>query len=322
MIFSTYPKALALAALVGAALASAAPARAQANDGASAGMPAMDHSRMEGMDHGHTDHGQHGMGHGQHGQTHDMDHGRHNGTHAPSVESRTPIPRLTDADRKAAFLDSAGHAVHDKMINSLFLVDRLEWQDARNGSALNWDFKGWIGGDIDRLWFSSEGERLGGSLHEAEIQALWGHSISPWWDLVGGVRHDFKPGSSQTWAAFGVQGLALYNFEASAIAFVGENGQTAARLKGEYDILITNRLILQPAAEVNFFGKNDEGRGIGRGLSSTEVGIRLRYEIRREFAPYLGVTWNRVYGKTADYARDHGESRGDTRFVVGVRMWF
>jgi copper resistance protein B len=154
------------------------------------------------------------------------------------------------------------------------------------------------------------------------VQALWGHSITPWWDLVGGIRHDFKPGESQNWAAFGLQGLALYNFESEITGFVGDSGQTALRLKGEYDILITNRLILQPMAEVNFYGKNDPGRDVGAGLANSEIGLRLRYEIRREFAPYIGVTWNRSYGNTADFVRADGGNRSETRFLVGVRMWF
>ncbi|WP_415830228.1 copper resistance protein B [Bordetella flabilis] len=238
------------------------------------------------------------------------------------TQSRTPIPVLTDADRRAAAFDSEGHMVHDTAINYQFLFDELEWQDAKDGSALNWDFTGWIGGDIDRLWLRSEGERTNGALEHAEVQALWGHSITPWWDLVGGIRQDSKPGPSQTWAAFGLQGLALYNFESEITGFVGDSGQTALRLKGEYDILITNRLILQPMAEVNFYGKNDAARGVGSGLANSEVGLRLRYEIRREFAPYIGVTWNRSYGNTADFARADGGSRSETRFLVGVRMWF
>jgi copper resistance protein B len=238
------------------------------------------------------------------------------------TQSRIPIPVLTDADRKAAAFDSGGHMVHDTAINYQFLFDELEWQDAKDGTALSWDFTGWIGGDIDRLWLRSEGERTNGALEHAEVQALWGHSITPWWDLVGGIRQDFKPGPSQTWAAFGLQGLALYNFESEITGFVGDSGQTALRLKGEYDILITNRLILQPMAEVNFYGKNDAARGVGSGLANSEVGLRLRYEIRREFAPYIGLTWNRAYGNTADFARADGASRSETRFLVGVRMWF
>ncbi|WP_140417181.1 copper resistance protein B, partial [Pseudomonas aeruginosa] len=168
----------------------------------------------------------------------------------------------------------------------------------------------------------SEGERLDGKTEDAEVQALFGHAIGPWWDLVAGVRQDFKPGSPQTWAAFGVQGLALYDFEAEVTAFLGENGQSALRLEGEYDILLTNRLILQPSAEVNLYGRNDPAHGIGSGLADSELGLRLRYEIRREFAPYIGVTWNRSYGNSADLARAEGEDDDEARFVAGIRMWF
>lgn len=247
---------------------------------ASNDMPGMDHSQMPGMDHSQMQ----GM---------DSMQGMEPMQSAPT-SSRTPIPALTAADRAAVYEDHGGHAVHDSAIHSFFLIDQLEWQDADDGSALSWDASGWIGGDIDRLWLRSEGERLNGKTEEAELQALWGHAVSPWWDLVAGVRQDFKPGDPQTWAAFGVQGMALYNFEAEATAFIGEGGQSAARLEGDYDILLTNRLILQPTAEANFYGKNDPARGVGSGLSDTELGLRLRYEIRREFAPYIGVTWNRV----------------------------
>ncbi|QLG91892.1 copper resistance protein B [Pseudomonas yamanorum] len=256
-----------------------------------------------------------------------MDHNTMPGmSHPPKVlaasQSRRPIPELTDADRAAVYDAPGGHMIHDSGINSLFLINQLEWQGSDDGSALSWDAKGWVGGDIDRLWLRTEGERAGGRTEKAEIQALWGHAISPWWDLVGGLRQDFKPGDSESWAALGVQGMALYNFEAQATVFIGESGQTAARLEGDYDILLTNRLVLQPTAEVNFYGKNDPQRQIGSGLSESEIGIRLRYEIRREFAPYIGVTWNRAYGKTAEYASAEGDDRSNLRWVLGVRLWF
>ncbi|WP_454865444.1 copper resistance protein B [Pseudomonas hormoni] len=275
------------------------------------------------MDHSQMNHG------AMQGQMDSMDHStmdhsqmNHDDAETRRTTSRSPIPVLTDADREAAFPPLPGHKVHDSAINNFFLLDQLEYQDADEGSTLAWDAIGWIGGDINRLWLRSEGERTNGVTEDAELQALYGHSIGPWWDVVAGVRQDFKPESPQTWAAFGIQGLALYNFEAEATAFIGENGQTAARLEGEYDILLTNRLILQPTAEVNFYGKNDPQRGIGSGLANTEVGLRLRYEIVREFAPYIGVTWSRSYGNTADFAGDEGEDTNEARFVAGIRMWF
>ncbi len=287
----------------------ALPAAAESGMGAGQ-MQAMDHSKMQGMDQG---------------QMKGMDHSKMEGMQPakqPQTQRRTPIPPLPDADRAAVYKSPGGHEVHDTALNSFFIFEKLEWQDADDGSALNWEAQGWIGGDVDRLWLRSEGERTNGKTEEAEVQALWGHSISPWWDLVGGVRQDFKPGDPQTWAAFGIQGMVLYNFEAQATAYLGEGGQTAARLEGDYDILLTNKLILQPTAEFNFYGKNDPERGVGSGLSESAIGLRLRYEIRPEFAPYVGVTWNRAYGKTADYARDEGEDSNEARLVLGVRVWF
>ena len=237
------------------------------------------------------------------------------------TQSRTPIPALTDADRAAVYNAPGGHQVHDSGVNSMLLINQLEWQGG-DGNAQSWDIKGWVGGDIDRLWLRSEGERSAGRTESAEAQALWGHAIGPWWDVVGGMRQDFKPGDSQTWAALGVQGMALYNFEAEATLFVGESGHTAARLEGDYDILLTNRLILQPTAELNFYAQNDPQRGVGSGLAESELGLRLRYEVRREFAPYVGLSWNRTYGQTAQYARDEGEDVNQLHWVVGVRLWF
>ncbi|MCF5651183.1 copper resistance protein CopB [Pseudomonas syringae] len=266
---------------------------------------------MEGMDHG-----SHAM-HMDAGDSEDA-----TSTQTAPTQSRTPIPPITDADRAAVYTSHAGHQVHDSAINSYFLADKLEWQDANDGSALAWDLSGWIGGDIDRLLLRSEGERTNGKTEEAEIQALWGHSISPWWDVVAGARQDFKPGAPQTWAAFGLQGQAISDLDIEATAFIGEAGQTAARLEADYDLQLTSNVVLQPTAELNFYGKNDPQRGNGSGLSTSEFGLRLRYEITPQFAPYIGVSWDRSYGKTADYAREDDEDTQDARLVVGVRMWF
>ncbi|QHF07346.1 autotransporter domain-containing protein [Pseudomonas syringae UB303] len=267
--------------------------------------------------------GMEGMGHDSHAMHMDAGDSEDTpSTQAAPNQSRTPIPPITDADRAAVYTSHAGHQVHDSAINSYFLADKLEWQDANDGSALAWDLSGWIGGDIDRLLLRSEGERTNGKTEEAEIQALWGHSISPWWDVVAGARQDFKPGAPQTWAAFGLQGQAISDLDIEATAFIGEAGQTAARLEADYDLQLTNNLVLQPTAELNFYGKNDPQRGNGSGLSTSEFGLRLRYEITPQFAPYVGVSWDRSYGKTADYAREDDEDTQDARLVVGVRMWF
>lgn len=235
---------------------------------------------------------------------------------------REPIPEVTDADRRAAFPDVTGHAVHDNAIHTYWLLDRLEAWDADEGTGVAWEAQAWIGTDINRLWLRSEGERAGGHTEAADVEVLYGRSIARWWDVLVGVRHDFKPGDPQNFAAVGVMGLAPQRFEIQATAYVGERGQTAARFEVEYDLLLTNRLILQPLVEAEFHGKDDPARGIGSGLGTVEAGLRLRYHLRREFAPYIGIVRERTFGTTADYRRQDGEDIDDTRFVAGLRIWF
>lgn len=273
-------------------------------------------AQTESMEQGAMEHGSMDHGHGA--------HGGHAGMHqAPAGAPLPPnIPVLTDADRAAAFPTLTAHAPHGRSFNSLLLFDKLEYQDADDGSALVWDANAWIGGNVDRLWLRSEGERTNGRTEQAELQALWGHAIGPWWDLVGGLRQDFKPGSAQTWGAFGIQGMPFYGLETEITAYYGEGGQTSLRLEGDYEILLTNRLILQPTVEANLYGRNDRERGIGSGLGDIEAGLRLRYEITRQFAPYLGVSWGRLYGNSEDLARDEGEDEEEARLVAGIRLWF
>ncbi len=231
------------------------------------------------------------------------------------------IPRLTDEDRRAAFPDVGGHAAHDTALHSFVLFDQLEWQAIDEAGGFNVDSKGWVGRDRDRLWFRGETDSESGRIGEAQAHLLYGRQISRWWDVVAGVRQDVRPGPAQTWAAIGVQGLAPYWFEVEATAYVGPSGRTHARVEVEYDLRFTNRLILQPLLEVEVFGTSDPERGVGAGLSTTQLGLRLRYEWRREFAPYAGVTWNRKYGKTADVAAA-GDVATGARLAAGVRLWF
>lgn len=263
----------------------------------------MDHGAMPGMDHA-------AMGHGA-----DPD--------LPAdAAPRTPIPALTDADRAAAFPhDAHGHEVHDQRVFSYWLVDRLEWQDTEEGS-LGWEGLAWVGGDINRVWLRTEGEASDGEVESGNAEVLYGRSITPWWDAVAGVRHDFGHGPSRTYAAFGFQGLAPYKFEVEATAFVGANGRGGATLEAEYDTLITNRLILQWQGETTLYAKDDPEIGVGSGLSTIEAGARLRYEFSRRFAPYVGVEFERAFGETADLRRLEGEPTRDTRLVAGIRFWF
>jgi copper resistance protein B len=202
------------------------------------------------------------------------------------------------------------------------LLDRLEWQNAQEGDRGVWDASGWIGYDLNRLWWRTEGERIGGNFEAAEAHLLYGRAIARWWDLVVGLRQDFDPGPSRSYAALGIQGLAPYWFETQLTFYAGEQGQTAARLEAEYELLLTNRLILQPLLELNAYGQRDLQRGIGAGFSNVEAGLRLRYEIRREFAPYIGLNWNRSLANTADLIRTAGGDVDDLSMVLGLRMWF
>ncbi|MPZ20775.1 MAG: copper resistance protein CopB [Luteitalea sp.] len=231
------------------------------------------------------------------------------------------VPPLTDADREAAFPDVQGHKTLDNALNYFLLFDQLEGLAGGDQAAGSWDTKGWIGWDRDRFWFRTEGEGEGGRLGKAEAHLLYGRAIARWWDVVAGIRQDFEPGPAQTWAAIGIQGLAPYWFEVEATAYVGASGRTRFRLETEYELLLTNRLILQPLVEVNFAGKSDPERGIGAGLSTAEAGLRLRYEVRRELAPYIGVVWNRKFFGTADYAEAANEETRGVRFIFGVRFW-
>ena len=245
----------------------------------------------------------------------------------PAPGSQPPadaaVPPLTDADRAAAFPpDVHGHTVHDTAVNYHVLFDQLEWQYIHGAQGLRWDNTTWVGGDINRLWVKSEGEALDGVVDDAEIKVLYGRSLSRWWDVVAGIRQDIRPSPSHTWLAVGVQGLAPHWFEIDATFYVGSSRHIAARLEAEYEVLLTNRLLLQPLVEVSLAGNDDPDRGIGAGLSTGEVGFRLRYEIRREVAPYAGLVWHRKLFGTADFARAAGRDIGGWHLVAGLRTWF
>ena len=203
------------------------------------------------------------------------------------------------------------------------MIDQLETRvrDGRDGYL--WDAQGWYGGDIDKLWVKTEGEgTFGERTEQAEVQALWSRAITPWFDVQAGARYDVRPDPERGYAVFGLQGLVPYMFELDTAAFVSNEGDVSARLEGEYELLITQRLILQPRAEINLAVQEVRELGIGSGVNDVELGLRLRYEFAREFAPYIGVNWERKLGETADFARDDGESVDDLSFVAGVRLWF
>lgn len=203
-----------------------------------------------------------------------------------------------------------------------FMADRAEYRARAGGDGYLWDAQGWYGGDIDKLWIKSEGEgTFGEPIEQAEVQALWSHAVAPFFNLQGGVRHDFA-GPSRTHAVIGIQGLARYRFEVDAAAFLSTKGELTARVEAELDQRITQRLIAQPRFEVNFSAQDIPELGVGAGIDTAELGLRLRYEIQREFAPYIGIEQEWRIGRSADFARARGSDPSVTNFVVGVRIWF
>jgi copper resistance protein B len=202
------------------------------------------------------------------------------------------------------------------------LIDQLEYVHGTDAEGIALDAQTYFGGDANKLWFKLDGEHSAGHLHDTRTELLWDHATSAFWDTQLGMRHDFGDGPGRTWAAFGTQGLSPYWFDIEATAYVGQSGRTAGRVEAEYDVMLTQRLIFTPDLEINAYGKTDAARRIGAGLSNFELGLRLRYEISRQFAPYVGFDWNRRVGKTADLMRQAGEPAFDHAIVAGVRVWF
>jgi len=235
---------------------------------------------------------------------------------------REPIPAVTDSDRAAAFPDVAGHTVHDDGINWFALLNRLETWDADDGNAIGWEGSGWVGTDLDAYGCAARASRSTAASSRPMSKCFMAARSHGGGTSSAGVRHDFGEGPSQTFAAVGVMGLAPYMFEVEATAYLGESGQTGLGLEAEYETLFTNRLIGTWLVEAEVWGQDDPERGIGSGLSTLEAGFRLRYEFHRQFAPYIGVVWERAYGGTADYRREQRDDIEDTRVVAGVRIWF
>lgn len=202
------------------------------------------------------------------------------------------------------------------------LVDRLEAMQTSDNTAAAYDMQAWFGRDYDRAVLRAEGHYDNGAIEEARTELLWGHAVATFWDTLVGLRYDSGEEPDRTWLALGVQGLAPYWFDVGATGYIGEESHSALSLNAEYELLFTQRLILQPRVEANFYGKEDDERGIGSGLSELAAGLRLRYEIRREFAPYVGAEWVGKYGGTADFARAAGLDTSETLAVAGVRFWF
>ncbi|MEO7149853.1 MAG: copper resistance protein B [Rhodanobacteraceae bacterium] len=236
--------------------------------------------------------------------------------------SAPPNARSPDCSDGYRYTSMPGMHMPDDAPYGMLLLDQVEYADGNYGHLIFIDGEAYYGTDLNKLWVKSEGEHSGGKLQDLRTEALWDHAFATYFSTQLGVRRDFGQGPDRNWAAFGVQGLARYWFETEAFVYVGDSGRTAARLQAEYEESITQRLILQPKIEVNLYGRDDPQRGVGSGLSDAEFGLRLRYEIRREFAPYIGIVWRQRYGRTADFARTQDEHANDLQFVAGLHVWF
>ena len=234
-----------------------------------------------------------------------------------------PTLALTLAIAIPAFARAEEPAVlHDDHGPELFNMIKLEVDYAdRHGGLWNGHLDGWIGGDVERLWIRAAGEIADGDVEKAELQLFYGRNVHPFWDLLVGVRQDFEP-RGETYLAAGVVGLAPYFFETEATAFLSTEGDLSARFEQSFDLPITQKLIAEPHVELNLFAQDVPERGVGAGFSSIEVGLQLRYEIVRKFAPYVDLVWERDLGKTASITRAAGDDVEDTTLRIGVRAWF
>jgi len=221
-----------------------------------------------------------------------------------------------------ALFNNAYAAMADDPILTKVMINQLEVRHTNGPDPVVWDAQLWVGQDLNKFWLKTEGEYVDDELEEAEVQALYSRAIAPYWDLQIGWRHDFRPKPNRDWLVLAIEGLAPYFFEVNAAVFVGESGQISASIEAEYEIMLTQQWVLSPEVEIAAFTKNDEELEVGSGLSGMDLGLRLRYEITREFAPYIGVNWTKKFGQTASYAREHDEDTSDVQVVAGIRVWF
>lgn len=243
-------------------------------------------------------------------------------------EPPPPVPTDFAADRvfdpaAMASARAALRAEHGGSILSMVLLNVGEYQFRDDENGYRWDGEAWFGGDLNRLVIKSEGEGgIDSGVEAADVQALYSRAIGPYFDLQAGLRQDLQRGPKRTFATIGFEGVAPYWFETSGALFLSSKGELLGRLEGTYDLRLTQRWIVQPRVETNLSGQDIPELGVGSGISNIELGVRLRYEVKREFAPYVGVSFDRKLGGTADYARTLGKDVESTSFVIGMRAWF
>ena len=248
---------------------------------------------------------------------------------APAVDhsAHTASPAVVVGRDDSPAMQEALHMnrmMHGDSLNFLLLGERFEQAEDDGVTSRLWEAQGWYGSDINKFWFKTEGayDVDADATDHSEVQALYSRAIAPFWDLQAGVRRDDSGSASRTHAVLGLMGLAPYWFEVDAAAFLSEHGDVSARLETEYELRFTQKVILQPRLELNYSFADDPALGIGKGLSDVGFGLRLRYEVRREFAPYVGVDWSRAYGDTAALLRAAGRECEELKLIAGLRFWF
>jgi copper resistance protein B len=309
----------------------ASPVMAQEVDHSAHGAPSAEPAAPEpdhsGMDHGAMDHPQ--MDHGAMDHS-PMDHSQH-AMPAALAPAMAPPPRASEGPRHAAdavWGEAAMAPAREVMAleggRMQFGVVRLKRLEAALGDSEGyaWEAEALYGGDINRFVLTTEGEgEFGGSVHDADVEALWSHAIGPWFDMRAGVRLDLEP-ETRSHLALGVQGLAPWMIHVDAMAYLSDKGDVTATIEADHDMRITQSLILQPRVEFDLAAQDVPERGLGAGLSSVEAGLRLRYEITRQFAPYVGVQWEQALGKTRRMARAAGDDASEVAVLLGLRAWF
>lgn len=267
-------------------------------------MPGMDMSNMPGMDAGGAD--------------------------EEPVGTEPPPPAPTDHAADAVFNPQIMQRARDQLQKehggapySKVMLNLGEWQFRNGEDGYRWDGRASFGGDINRFVFKTEGDgsRRSG-IETGEVQALYSRAISPFFDVQAGVRQDIQRGPRRTYAVLGLEGVAPYWFDVEGVVFLSNQGEVLGRVEGSYDLRLTQRFILQPRAEVNLAAQDVPDLRLGSGATNVEFGLRLRYDMRREFSPYVGISYDRKLGGTADFARARGEDPEAVSFVVGLRAWF
>jgi copper resistance protein B len=214
-------------------------------------------------------------------------------------------------------------AVEDNRVLNYVQFDQLEGRTNGPDTSFRWDGQGWIGTDFNKVWIKSEGRVLSGTTSDGDHEILYDRPIPHmrYFDWQAGARVDIDSGPTRAWAAVGVQGLAPYFFNFAPTLYVRDGGRVAGRLEGSYNLYLTQRLILEPQVELNFYSQADRGRGIGTGLSDLDGGVRLGYGLSRKFAPYIGYTYTGAFGQTATFSRLAGQPTSANRFVLGIWLW-